>query len=431
MRRARTLAAAAMITIALAACAPTQVASPTSSKDVKDGTLKVWMFNEVRQDPKEKVIDSAVKEFEKAHQGVTVDVQYIPVESRAQRFTAAFNDPSSAPDVAEIGNTDLAGYVAAGGLADLTSTIKGWKEAGDIDPAALKTTEVDGADYAIPWFVGVRALFYRTDVFDKLGLKPPTTMDEIAQAGRAIHAADPSMVGVSAGGAYQYAAMPYIWAHGGALAKKDGSNFTSEISSAKSQEGVAAYTQLVADDICPPQTCAQWGGNDSVEQFSSGKAGMTFGGNFNLSAVQDSVVGSSFKVIPVPGTQTGSIAPAFAGGNHLAVLASTKRKTLATEFTELLAGADYQKQMFTAMGNLPTLESVRKTAAQESPATAPFIEMLDAGTDFVPVSAGWSSIDADGVITGMLQSVATGGASVEQATKTASDAMDAAFAKQQ
>lgn len=430
MKRVHQLVAAGVVMMGLAACAPTQVSSPSSSKDVSSGTLRVWLFNEVDQAPKQKVVDAAVKEFEGAHEGVSVDVQYIPVESRAQRFTAAFNDPSSAPDVAEIGNTDLSGYVASGGLADVSKTIGSWKSRGDLDPAALATTKVDGKSYAFPWFVGVRALYYRTDLFDQLGLEPPTTMDEIAQAGRAIRAAHPDMVGVAAGGKYQYAAMPYIWAHGGDLAKKSGNTFKSGLGDPRSQEGVAAYTALLGEDICPPQTCAQWGGNDSVQQFSSGKAGMTFGGDFNLAAVTDSAVAGSFAVVPVPGVKAGSIAPAFAGGNDLAVVRSTKRATLAGDFVELLAGPAYQQKMFDAMGNLPTLSGVRAQVAKEAPRTAPFIKTLDAGTDFVPVSPAWSSIDADGVLTGMLQSVVTGSADVKTATSTAAQQMDTAFAKQ-
>lgn len=430
MTRAHVLAAAGVLTLALTACSPTQVSSSGSEDDLQDGTLRVWMFNEVDQAPKEAVVDAAVEEFEGDHEGVTVEVQYIPVDSRAERFTAAFNDPSSAPDVAEIGNTDLGGYVAAGGLADVSEAIDGWESADDVDEDALATTQVDGASYAVPWFVGVRGLFYRTDVFEELGLEPPTTLAEVTEAGRAVHAADPGMVGVAVGGAYQYAAMPYVWAHGGAIAEETGDGFESRIATPESQEGVAAFSELIAEDVCPPQTCAEWDGNASVEQFTAGRAGMTYAGNFNLSAVDDSVVGDSYGVLPVPGLEPGSVAPTFAGGNHLAVLASTQRQTLATEFAQLLASPDYQRQMFDAMGNLPTLSSVRQDVAESAPATAPFVEMLEAGTEFVPVTPAWSSIDADRVVIDMLQSVATGRADVEQATQTAAQQMDAAFAEQ-
>ena len=427
-RFGRTLAGG-LVAVVLTACAPTQVNSADPTADLSDGTLRVWLFSEVAQDPKSAVVDAAVEEFERSREGVTVEVQYIPVDTRAERFTAAFNDPSSAPDVAEIGNTDLAAYVANGGLRDLSGALDGWDDAADLDPAALATTEVDGANYAVPWFVGVRALYYRTDVFAELGLAVPTTMAEIAQTARAIRAARPEMVGIAAGGAYQYAAMPYIWAQGGELVEPspDGS-FAGALDSAPAREGVRAYTELIAEDICPPQTCAEWGGNASVNAFASGGAGMTFGGDFNLNGVEESAVTGRFGVVPTPGVEPGSVAPAFAGGNDLAVLRSSQRATLATEFIQLLGGKDYQQRMFDAMGNLPTFTDVRTSVSASAPQTAPFVTTLENGTRFVPVAAEWAGIDADGVLPDMLQSVATGTADVDTATATATARIDDAFA---
>ena len=71
------------------------------------------------------MVGEAKTEFEKAHPGVTVNVEYLPVDTRATRFNGAFNDPASAPDVAEFGNTDLAGYTASNGFADLSSRPQG------------------------------------------------------------------------------------------------------------------------------------------------------------------------------------------------------------------------------------------------------------------------------------------------------------------
>jgi len=430
MSRTTVFAAGALVALALAGCAPTQVSNSNAQKDVQNGTLRVWLFSEVAQAPKEAAVQSAIQEFERAHSGVKVETQYIPVATRAARFTAAFNAPNSAPDVAEIGNTDLATYVANGGLADLTGAIKGWDVAPNIDKSVLAATQVRGANYAIPWFVGVRALYYRTDVFTELGLKPPTTMAEIAQDAKAIRAAKPNMVGIAAGGAYQYAAMPYIWANGGELAKAStGGSFTGALDTPQARKGVAAYTALLSPEICPVQTCAQWGGNDSVAQFSSGGAGMTFGGDFNLKGVQQSVVGKKFAVIPTPGVTAGTIAPAFAGGNDLAVFRSSQHKTLGTQFAQLLAGKKYQRKMFDAMGNLPTLTDVRTQVATAAPQTKPFIDTLAAGTKFVPVTSGWSAIDSDAVIANMLQAIATGKADVNAATSTATTKMNSDFAK--
>lgn len=424
------LIAASIALAATAACTPPQASNPVNTADEETGTLRVWLFSEVNQAPKEKVVGEAVSQFEAAHSGVEVDVQYIPVDTRSERFRAAFNDPSSAPDVAEFGNTDLAGYVDAGGLADLTSLISGWDEGKDLDPAALKTTRIDGVSYAVPWYVGVRALFYRTDVFADLGLKAPATLAEVEQAALAVRAADKEMVGIATGGAAQFAYMPYLWAHGGELAVEDGGTWTSGLDSAESQAGLAAYTRLISDDICPPATCAEWGGNASVAQFVAGGAGMTIGGNFNVAAVDESEIGDSYAIVPLPGVTAGTIAPAFAGGNHLGVFTSSQRATLAADFVKLLAGKEYQAKMFDAMGNLPTFVDVQATVAASNPEMAPFIETIAAGTKFVPVTAAWNTIDAQGVIPGLIQSVVTGASDVEAASTQAAATMNDVFAGQ-
>lgn len=427
MKIARSAAAIALAALALTACAPPTSNNAASSSDEKSGTIRVWLFSEVNQDPKSAVVKAAVSDFEARHSGVKVDVQYIPVDSRAERFKAAFNDPSSAPDVAEFGNTDLASYVASGGLSDVTADIKAWDESKDLDGKILATTDVGGKNYGVPWYVGVRALYYRTDLLQKLGLEAPKTLADVETVARAVRAANPDMLGISVGGAAQFSAMPYLWANGGNIATKKGGAFVSGLDSAESRDGISAYARLLKNDICPPQTCAEFGGNASVQQFIAGKSAMTIGGDFNYKAVAASAVKDKFAVVPVPGNTAGSIAPAFAGGNNLGVFNSSKHHTLAAEFVELLAGKKYQQKMFDAMGNLPTFSDVQKSVAASNPQLDPFIKTLAAGTNFVPVTETWSTIDAQGIFTGMYQKIVTGKADVNTATADAAAAMNKVF----
>lgn len=171
---ARIAAPAAALVLAgltATACAP-QTSDTSSEGDKKTGTLRVWLFQEVGNKPKQKIVDAAVAAFEKSHEGAEVEVEYIPVDTRAQRIKAAFNDPKSAPDLIEYGNTDTAGYVKDGGLADISKEFAAWDEAKDTDPTAKQSVTVDGSVYGAPLFVGVRALYYRTDVLDELGIEP-------------------------------------------------------------------------------------------------------------------------------------------------------------------------------------------------------------------------------------------------------------------
>ncbi|MBB4714871.1 extracellular solute-binding protein [Streptomyces luteogriseus] len=417
----------ALAALLATACAPQTSSNSSSDKDEKTGTLRVWLFQEVGNAPKQKVVDSVVARFEKAHQGTKVDVEYIPVDTRAQRVKAAFNDPASAPDVMEYGNTDTAGYVKDGGLLDVTAEFGAWGEAKDTDPTAKQSVTVDGKLYGAPFYVGVRALYYRTDVFEELGLSVPRTMDELASTARAIRAARPELYGLVVGGAYTYGAMPFVWANGGELANGKSGSYASGIDSPQARKGIKAYTSLFGDDNCPAAKCAGMGGNDTISAFAAGKAGMAIGGDFSHTAVEAGKVKGKYAVVPLPGVKSGSIAPAFAGGNNIGVLKSTSHRTLAVRLMEQLASKKTQGELFDAMGFLPTFTDVRQQVAQQEPFVKPFVRTLAAGTKFVPASPAWAQIDSSLVLPTMFQEVISGKKDVAKASDDAAKKMNDAF----
>ncbi|MGI5375813.1 extracellular solute-binding protein [Streptomyces sp. CA-251387] len=427
MKLSPRLPALLLVALAVAACAPQTSTNSSSDKDDRTGTLRVWLFQEVGNKPKEKVVDSVVAAFEKAHEGTKVEVEYIPVETRAQRVKAAFNDPESAPDVMEYGNTDTAGYVKDGGLLDVTKEFGAWSETKDTDPTAEQSVTVDGKVYGAPFYVGVRALYYRTDVFAELGLQAPKTMTELATTARKIRAAKPELYGLVVGGAYTYGAMPFVWANGGEIATGEGGSYASAIDSAAAQKGIKAYTSLFTDDNCPAAKCAGMGGNDTITAFAAGKAGMAIGGDFSHAAVEAGKVKGKYAVVPLPGVKAGSIAPAFAGGNNIGVLKSTSHRTLAVELMEQLASKKTQASMFEAMGFLPTFSDVRQQVAAKEPYVKPFAETLAAGTKFVPASPAWAQIDSSLVLPTMFQEVISGKKDVAAAAGDAAKKMDDAF----
>ncbi|MGW2177898.1 extracellular solute-binding protein [Streptomyces sp. NPDC001732] len=427
---ARIAAPAAALVLAgltATACAP-QTSDTGAEGDEKTGTLRVWLFQEVGNKPKEQVVDAAVAEFEKTHEGAEVKVEYIPVDTRAQRIKAAFNDPGSAPDLIEYGNTDTAGYVKDGGLADVSAEFAAWDEAKDTDPTARQSVTVDGKVYGAPLFVGVRALYYRTDVFDELGIGAPKSQAELISTAKRIHKKKPELYGLAVGGAYTYGAMPFIWAHGGELAEEKGGTYTSAINGDKARKGIEAYTSLFGDDNCPAAKCASMGGNATVTAFASGKAAMAIGGDFSHAAVEAGAVKGKYAVVPLPGVAKGSVAPAFAGGNNIGVLKSSSHRTLAVDLMKSLTGKRTQAKMFDAMGFLPTYTDVRAAAAKKEPFVEPFVETLGAGAKFVPASPGWGQIDASLVLPTMFQEVVSGRKDVADAADDAAKKMDAAFA---
>ncbi|MFE2408061.1 extracellular solute-binding protein [Kitasatospora sp. NPDC059408] len=433
MRLIGRTAAAAVLTagcLAAAACAPGTSAPAGAGADDRTGALRVWLFNEAGNAAKEAVVGRAVAEFQASHQGVTVDVGYIDTDAsaRAAKMKGAFNDPGSAPDLVEFGNTDLPGYVAAGGLADIGADLAGWQSKGDLDPVIAKTAVVDGKTYGVPWWVAVRSLYYRTDLFTEAGLAPPTSYAELVAATRKIHAAHPDTYGIAVGGKYTYAALPFVWDAGGDIAAKDGARFKGAIDSPAAQAGIKRYTDLFGADGCPAQQCADLTGGKTVDLFAAGKAAMAILPNSSRSKVDAGPVRGKYGVVPLPGEKPGSIAPAFAGGNNFGVMKAAKHRSLAVEFAQLLAGPAYQEQMYDAMGNLPTLTPVSARVAAKDPFLKPFTDTIAAGTRFVPLDRAWTQIDAQAVIPTMLQQVVTGKADVAKAAGDAATQVTSAFA---
>ncbi|GAA0950803.1 extracellular solute-binding protein [Nonomuraea longicatena] len=402
----------AVALLALAACAPS-TAPASGGGDEKTGTLRVWLYDEPNRAPKDKVVAEAIKEFTASRPDVKVEVTHVPTTpARHEKFKGAFNDPASAPDVAEFGNTDLAEYAAAGGFAEIDLTGL------DVSPEQVESVTVDGKTYGLPWFIGVRALYYRTDVFEELGLKPPTSIGELTETARTIRKKKPDLYGIAVGGEYTYGSLPFLWSGGGEITSLD---------SPGSRKGVKAYTDLMTDEICPPQACASLTGGKTVELFASGKAAMGILGNFSRSAVEAGAAAGKWAVVPVPGFDKGSYAPVFAGGNNLGVMKSAKHRTLALEFVKLLGGKAYQAKMYDAMGNIPTLTAAREELAAKDAFVRPFLDGVAKGTKFVPLDPAWVKIDNGKVIPTMLQKVATKKATVEEATTEAAAAVKTAF----
>ncbi|MGW4467102.1 extracellular solute-binding protein [Micromonospora sp. NPDC004704] len=428
MRKPLALTALLAVALSAAACAPS-TGTPTDSADAKTGTLRVWLFDEANRAAKEAVVKEAVTEFTAAHPGVTVDVSYLATDTRAEKYKGALNDPASAPDVTEVGNTDLAGFVASNGMADVSADLKTWPEATDLPADLVSTVTVGDKAYGVPWWIGVRALYYRTDVFTELGLTPPTSYAELVTTAKKIRAERKDMLGIAVGGLYVFGALPFVWDAGGDIATGSAGGYTATIDSAASKAGITAYTSLFGDDICPAQQCVDLTGGGTVEAFAAGRAGMGILGNFNRSAVEAGAVKGKYAVVPLPGAKPGSIAPAFAGGSSLGVFRSTGHRSLAVEFMQLLAGRKYTLKLYDAMGFVPAMKSARTEVITKDPQLKPFIDTMEAGTRFVPVDKAWTTIDAEKILPTLLQKVITKQATVDAAAAEANTRITTAFGR--
>ena len=143
------------------------------------GSISVWII-----DPGSPKIQGVVKQygtdFEAAHPGTKVDIQFVPWAQAHDKFVTAIAG-GKVPDVAEMGTTWTPEFADQGGLVEQPKISKGDYVSSLVDAATL-----NGKVYGKPWYAGARALIYRKDMLEKAGVEPPKTWDEMMAAAKAI-----------------------------------------------------------------------------------------------------------------------------------------------------------------------------------------------------------------------------------------------------
>src|SRR5215218_7715227 len=121
--RLRVVAAAAVCTslafgvAAANAVIPARSASPHAAQAT---TLRVWLQVDAQQNW-EGAVKAASNKFEASHSGVDVKVEYQTWNDHLTKFDAALAG-NNAPDIIELGNTEMTKYIAAGAFADISSS---------------------------------------------------------------------------------------------------------------------------------------------------------------------------------------------------------------------------------------------------------------------------------------------------------------------
>lgn len=169
-------------------------------------------------------------EFEKLT-GIKVVVEDYPEDPFRQKLAVEMSAKSKSVDVFTTGTMrEGRQFFTSGWYGDLTSLVNDpsatsveWDKSDFID-AVWKAHQFGGKQVAVPVQANVQLLYYRKDLFDAAGLKPPKTLDELEAAAKRLHN-PPSVYGFVARGRKTQA--PYTWSHwlyanGGSWLNPDG-----------------------------------------------------------------------------------------------------------------------------------------------------------------------------------------------------------------
>ena len=396
--------------------------------NAKGETLTVWIMEGTNPDA-QPFFEEVSADFEE-ETGATLDVQFVPWEEAHGKFVNSIAGETT-PDVAEVGTTWTPEFADAGALVDLTGQVEDAELGSDLVPGLVEAGTVDGELYGMPWYAGVRSVVYRTDVFEKAGVEPPTTWDELVTVGEKLKAAEPDMVTFPIAGDSEYGVYPFIWGAGGEVATESDGQWSSQIDSAEAQEGISFYTSLALEHGFSTPAATTWDEADLSDAFSRGDAAMMIAGSWTPGALIEANPDLEGKIgaFPLPG-RDGGVSPSFLGGSHLSIFQTAKNPDLAWAFVRLMSQGKYAELWGEQSGFFPGSKTLlEKVQQQDDPLVAPFAtQMVDGGAS-VPVTPLYGQVQGKKTVSAMLQSILSGDESVEEASKQAAQEMDDIFSQ--
>ncbi|WP_282697123.1 extracellular solute-binding protein [Streptomyces sp. CC208A] len=398
-------------------------------RDAPDGgrgdRLTVWLTVDARESWPE-LVASANARFAKQHPGVTVDVQYQQWTTKNQKLDAVLAG-RNVPDVVEMGNSETTNYLVNDAFAPLDPA--SFDRSAEWLPALADACRLNGRTYCVPYYAGARVGVYRTDLFADAGLTTaPRTYPELVtvldRLKKRYGAKDPGFSAFYMPGRYWYAAMGFVKDTGGEMAVEQDGRWHGALSSPKSVAGLTAWKKLL-DDYYVGDRAKDNGDQPAV--VGQGKVGVFYGNTWEAEAAADARSGGDprlkgkFATFAFPGP-SGQLLPPFLGGSTLAVPAKSPRQDLAADWIRLFTDRESQRQLIAA-NTLPN-NTVQLADVAAGGINGPAAQAATRGW-VTPLAPGWTSVEKSNILPEMLERIATGKASVEDAAREADRRIDA------
>ncbi|MFD5537429.1 extracellular solute-binding protein [Streptomyces sp. NPDC127079] len=384
--------------------------------------LTVWLTVDAQNNWPElvKAADAAVQ---KKHPGIKIKHEYYGWPDKNTKLDAVLAT-DKAPDVVEMGNTEMLGYMVKGAFAPVDTAQ--FSNSGQWLDGLKASVTYDGKTYGVPYYAGGRVANWRKDIAASAGIKTtPKTYTELT--------ADLDKIQKKEGDKFSawyqptrdwYAAMSFVYDAGGSIAVQSGGQWKGNLSSPESLKGLDEFKNVIDKYMHGDKTKDE---SDRYIVYGQGKSAMIFGAAWEGATAADpknDKTGGKLKddlvnfVMPGP---SGKNMPVFLGGSDLAIPVKSKAQGVAAEWINAFTGPAGQKGLM-GKGNLPNNKADLATLKND-PATAVPAEAA-ASNWFVPMAPGWGQVEKAQVLQNMLQNIGTGKQSVQDAAKAADAAID-------
>ncbi len=321
----RLVALIAVAALTLSACS----SSSDSGSDEVGGEINVFLI----PSPSSTSIQSFIPEFE-AQTGIKVNVSETPYGEAHQKQLLSYNQKAGAYDIAQFDNSFLAPFCQAKAMLPLDSYISGSSEydIGDFGQGQQDYGKCGGETLGLTLSTEPMIQWYRTDLYEKLGLTPATTWDEYYNNAKKLQGAGYGGQIMGFGPNVSWWWMTLVWSFGGSL-YDDNLNPT-----VNSKEAVAATDYLKKLLEVSPKGAITATGDDTTSKFLGEDIGamLNYSGYYGM-ALDPAINKNAGKIGTAPMPKGSSDITHLAGWN-IGIPSDAKNPDAAWKFLEFVLG---------------------------------------------------------------------------------------------
>lgn len=333
-------------------------------------------------------LDQKAADFEK-QTGYTLKYELIGWDVAWEKLSTALVS-GEGPDAFHVGGTWNTQLAATGGMEEVNLADFGGQDI--FLKSLLPQCSYDGKYYGVPWVTETRVLFYNKEMFEKAGVQPPTTHDELISVGKQITAKLGEGTAISLAGSKAWDLIhnwaTILWGNGGQLLNADNTKVTFN-----GPEGVAAlqwYISLFQQGLAS-KACAEYDQPQADSAFVSGNVAMCYMGPWVIASIDKQNPNLKYGIVEPPAGPKGKAS--FTGGENLSILKSSKNKEGAKAWIKYLLQpeimADYTKNI---SHMLPGVTAAFDDPYYKTGIWKTFKDTLDYSTAYPPLMV-WGDVE--------------------------------------
>ena len=326
LKRAQGIALVCVLALGLSACS----SSGNDSSEELSGELNLFLI----PSPSSTSIQSFIPEFEEKT-GVKVNVSETPYGEAHQKQLLSYKQKAGAYDIAQFDNSFLAPFCQAKAMTDLGEWVSGSDEydINDFDEGQQDYGKcASGETFGLTLSTEPMIQWYRTDLYEKLGIKPATTWDEWYSNAQKIQASGANGQLIGFGPNVSWWWMTMVWSFGGKLYDE---NLNPTVNS---PEAIAAVDYMKKLLSVSPKGAITANGDEVTSKFLGENIGamLNYSGYYGM-ALDPSINKNAGKFATAPMPKGASDITHLAGWN-IGIPSDAKNPNAAWAFLEFVLG---------------------------------------------------------------------------------------------